>query len=402
MNSDALPLQSVFKGIKAIDLSGGIAGPFAGVMLAQYGADVIKVEPPHGGGDWSRQLGPNHGGHTAYSVVGCLGKRNVAIDLKSTEGKEILWRLLQGADVLIEGFPPGKIQQMGFDYETVKTREPDIIYYSTSGFGQKGPRANMRAMDPILQAFIGISDENRGAIDNHPHRFELSAIDMFTGLIGFHTLSAALHLRERDGKGRYLEIDLMHGAAMLACTRMIGSYVDGFQARSTNISGVYDTADGQINLTTVRPAEFPLICDALGHAELATDPRFADAESRKTNRPALLELVASLFKTHTTAWHEERLTERGIMCCRVNTYTDFLNDEHVRQSGIISRLKMPGFQREVPLARFPGTPPLESGTQRGYSPLSGEHTRDVLRELGYREGEISDLFTRGVVASAKD
>ncbi len=398
MSDELSSYQTPFKGMKVVDLSGGIAGPYCGVMLGQYGADVIKVEAPRG--DWSRLLGRSYSGHTAYSVVGSLGKRNAAIDLKTAEGKEILWRLLRGADVFLEGFPPGAIKRLGFDYEAVRAREPKIIYLSMSGYGQTGPLAARRAMDPILQAYIGITNENRGQFDNHPHRFELSAIDMFAGMSAFQAVSTSLFVREREGKGRYLDYSLLHAAAMMSATRMIASYFDGFIGRSTNVGGVYDTADGQFNLTTVRHEEWEDICHSIEHPELLTDPRFDELEKRKAGRDELIEALRPMFREHTTAALVNRLTARGIMCSEVNTYSDFLKEEHVTQSGIMSWLNMPGFPRQVPVANFPGLPPLESGTRRGYAPLCGEHTTQVLGELGYSEQEIAGLLDRQVVASA--
>jgi crotonobetainyl-CoA:carnitine CoA-transferase CaiB-like acyl-CoA transferase len=150
-----------FANLKVIDLSQGIAGPYCAMLLAQQGAQVIKVESP-GEGDWSRGLGVRYGDHTAFSIIGNLGKRAIAIDLKQEEGKTVLWRLLAGADVFIEGFRPGVIQRLGFDYQAVSAREPKLLYLSISGFGQTGPLAERPAMDPVLQAFTGLSGENHG------------------------------------------------------------------------------------------------------------------------------------------------------------------------------------------------------------------------------------------------
>jgi crotonobetainyl-CoA:carnitine CoA-transferase CaiB-like acyl-CoA transferase len=176
---------AAFAGLKVVDLSGGVAGPSCAMFLAQHGADVIKVETPHNGGDWSRILGRRYEDHSAYSLFGTMGKRSIALDLKTEEGRQILWRLLRGANVFIEGFRPGTIARYGFGYDVVSEREPQIIYYSISGFGQTGPLAGRPAMDPVLQAMTGIVDENRGEQDNHPHRIAISLIDMYSGLLGF-------------------------------------------------------------------------------------------------------------------------------------------------------------------------------------------------------------------------
>ena len=176
-----------FAGLKVVDLSQGIAGPYCAMLLAQQGAQVTKVEGP-GDGDWSRVLGVRYGEHTAFSIIGNLGKRSVAIDLKQDEGKAVLWRIIEGADVFIEGFRPGVIQRLGFDYEAVAAREPRILYLSISGFGQHGPLVGRPAMDPVLQAFTGLTGENHGE-DGIPHRVPVIPVDMVTSLYAFQALS---------------------------------------------------------------------------------------------------------------------------------------------------------------------------------------------------------------------
>ena len=181
--------HSAFKGLKVVDLTGGVAGPSAAMMFAQHGANVIKIETPHGGGDWARILGKTYEDHSSFSLFGMLGKKAVALDLKTDEGKTALWKFIDGADVFMEGFRPGTIQRYGFSYEEMKKRNPGIIYYSISGFGQTGPLAGRPAMDPVLQAFNGIVTENTGEMDGHPHRIAISLIDMYTGLLGFQAIT---------------------------------------------------------------------------------------------------------------------------------------------------------------------------------------------------------------------
>src|SRR3954471_10939472 len=202
-----------FAGLKVVDLSQGIAGPYCAMLLAQHGAQVIKVEGI-GEGDWARTLGTRYGSHSAFSIIGNLGKRSVAIDLKSEAGKQVLWRLLKGADVFLEGFRPGVIKRLGFDYEAVSAREPRILYLSISGFGQTGPLAERPAMDPVLQAYTGLMNENRGA-DGIPHRIPIIAIDMSTGLFAFTAVAAALHARRDEPRGRHIEASLMQAASGL-------------------------------------------------------------------------------------------------------------------------------------------------------------------------------------------
>ncbi|HQT77988.1 MAG TPA: CoA transferase, partial [Rhodopila sp.] len=258
--------NNAFAGMKVIDLSGGVAGPSCAMMLAQHGADVIKVETPHNGGDWSRILGRTYQDHSAFSLYGTLGKRSLALDLKTEEGKQILWRLIKGADVFIEGFRPGTIQRYGFGYDAVSAREPGIIYYSISGFGQTGPLAGRPAMDPVLQAFTGIVTENKGEHDGHPHRIAISLIDMFSGLLGFQAIATSLYVRREQAvkQGRFIELSLMQGAAMLSVIRLIANYLErGTTARTSMPNGVFNTVDGQINVTMVRPTDWRPFCEAI-------------------------------------------------------------------------------------------------------------------------------------------
>jgi len=394
--------REAFAGLKVIDMTGGVAGPSCAMMLAQHGADVIKIETPHGGGDWSRILGRRYGDHSAFSVYGTLGKRSVAIDLKTDEGRAVVWRLLRGADVFMEGFRPGTIKRYGFDYEAVSAREPQIIYYAISGFGQKGPLSARPAMDPVLQAMTGIVNENRGEHDLHPHRIAISLIDMFTGLLGFQAIATSLYVRRDEKLGRYIEASLMQGGAMLSVIRLIANYLErGTTQRTSMPNGVFNTADGQLNVTMVRPGDWEPFCDAIGRPELPHDPRFATPTARGENLDELLVLVRKVLAAKPTAWLSERLTERGIMNGKVNTYEEFLREPQVEATGIISWLNQPGIPEPVPMPNIPGLPPFSNGTKRAHAPRLGEHTVEVLEEHGYSRREIEALLKKKVLAAAE-
>ena len=393
--------NAAFAGLKVIDLSGGVAGPSCAMMLAQHGADVIKVETPHNGGDWSRILGRTYEDHSAFSLYGTLGKRSLAVDLKTPEGKQILWRLVQGADVFIEGFRPGTIQRYGFGYDAVSAKQPGIIYYSISGFGQTGPLAARPAMDPVLQAFTGIVTENKGEHDNHPHRIAISLIDMFSGLLGFQAIATALYVRrEQEVKqSKFIELSLMQGGAMLSVIRMIAHHLErGTTQRTSMPNGVFNTADGQINITMIRPTDWPPFCEAIGQTQLLDDPRFSTHLARATNLDELYTVLRPMLAARTTSWLAERLTANGIMNGRVNSYEEFLKEEQVAATGIMSWLAQPGVPELVPMPNIPGLPPFESGTKRAHAPTLGEHSRDVLAEHGYTPTEIETLFESKVVA----
>jgi crotonobetainyl-CoA:carnitine CoA-transferase CaiB-like acyl-CoA transferase len=393
--------HAAFKGLKVIDLTGGVAGPSCAMMLAQHGADVIKVETPHAGGDWSRILGRRYEHHSAFSLFGTMGKRSLALDLKTPEGKEVMWRLIRGADVFMEGLRPGTMQRYGFGYDAVSAKEPGILYYSISGFGQTGPLAARPAMDPVLQAFVGIVNENRGERDEHPHRIAISLIDMFSGLLGFQAIATSLYVRREQAvkKGRYIELSLMHGGAMLSVIRLIANYLERGTAQRTSMpNAVYDTADGQLNITMVRPTDWEPFCQAIDQPGLLDDPRFSTHVARGDNLDELYLVLRPLIKAKTTAWLSERLTERGIMNGRVNTYEEFLKEEQVAATGIMAWLDQPGVPEKVPMPNIPGLPAFESGSARAHAPLVGEHTRDVLTEHGYSTAEINALLDKKVVA----
>ena len=188
-----------FSGLNVVDLSQGVAGPHCGMLFAQNGADVIKVEPP--GGDWGRTIGARYGDFCAYNVAFNRGKRSLAVDLKSELGLDVTRRLLQAADVVVENYRPGVLQRFALDYATLRATNPEVVYVSITGFGQTGPRASLPATDAILQSFSGLMSVNRGN-DGMPHRVNVLLIDVATGLYAFQAASTALYKRAVRGGGR--------------------------------------------------------------------------------------------------------------------------------------------------------------------------------------------------------
>lgn len=335
------------------------------MLLAQYGADVIKVEPTETG-DWSRGLGVVYDDHTAYSIPSNLGKRSIALDLKSPAGRDVLWRLIGGADVFLQGFRPGVIERMGFGYAAVAAREPRILYLSVSGFGQSGPLAERPAMDPVLQAFTGLIMENKGE-DGIPHRVPIVAIDTSTGLYAFTALAASLYARRDEARGRHIEASLMQSAAALQVVRMLQSHLEGAPPRATSPpSGVYQTSDDWINVTVARQHEWIAYCDAIERPELTQEARFATAKDRLANADALVALVRAVIATRSCAEWSERFVARKVMFERVNTYADFLAHEQASASGAVSQVDHPGVERTLALPNLIGLPVFETGPRGRY------------------------------------
>ncbi len=385
-----------FAGIKVVDLSQGIAAPYAAMLLAQYGATVIKVETLDGG-DWVRASAPRPGGNTALSVMGNLGKQSIGLDLKSPEGCAVLWRLLEGADVFMEGFRAGVIGRLGFGYDAVAAKHPGILYLSMSGFGQTGPYAERPAMDPVLQAFSGIMAENRD-LDGRPINVASIPVDLMTSLYAFQALSAALYARRGETRGRYIEASLMQGAAWFNTYAMLQRVIfDGDPPGARAHRGVYKTADGWILAIVAGRRGWADFCEALGRPELGADPRFATVVTRLEHNAILAPLVGEAFAAHPNAHWTARLTEYGVMHSVANDSLDVLRDPHVEETGLFAHLTQPGLAAKMPIPRIPGAPPMEDGTPRGTAPLAGADTDAILAAHGYGKAEIAGLRARGVV-----
>ncbi len=386
-----------FAGLKVVDLSQGIAGPYCAMLLAQYGADVVKVESI-GDGDWARGLGVRYGNHTAYSIIGNLGKRSVALDLKAPAGKDVLWRLLDGADVFLEGFRPGVIKRLGFDYEAVSAREPRLLYVSISGFGQTGPLAERPAMDPVLQAYTGMMVENRGE-DGIPHRVPVIVVDMSTALYAFQALSAALYARRDEAHGRYIDVSLMQASTALQSIRMMACHLEGGSMRPGGVpGGVFRTADGWMSIVAINDRDWRAFCEVLDMPQLAVEPRFIDAAARQRNDVGLYGIIRPALAAQPSAHWAPRLAAARIMHERLNSYAEFLAQPQVAATDLIHWIHQPGVPQPVPVPALPGIPMPVDGAPTATAPVSGQHTDAVLREHGYGSEEIARLVASGAVA----
>ena len=389
--------EAPFAGLKVVDLSQGIAGPYCAMLLAQHGAQVIKVESI-GEGDWARALGVRYGSHTAFSIIGNLGKRSIAVDLKTDAGRQVMWRLLDGADVFLEGFRPGVVRRLGFDYDTVSARVPRILYLSISGFGQTGPLAERPAMDPVLQAYTGLMSENRGE-DGIPHRVPVIVADMSTALYAYQALASALYARRDETHGRYLDVSLMQGATGLQAIRLMACHLEGGTMKPGGVpGGVFQTADGWMSILAINDRDWKSLCAAMEMPTLASDPRFADPGLRLANDVALYAIVRPAIAARPCAEWARRLTEARVMHERLNSYAEFLAQPHVRETGLISWLEQAGVPQAVPVPVVPGTPPLVPDTPRAQAPVPGQHSRAILAEHGFAPHEIANLLAEGTVA----
>ncbi|MEO9189416.1 MAG: CoA transferase [Acetobacteraceae bacterium] len=380
---------AAYAGLKVIDLSQGVAGPYCAMLLAQHGADVIKVEPVEGG-DWSRGLGVRYGDQTAYSIPANVGKRSIALDLKSDQGRAVLWRLVRGADVFLQGFRPGVIDRLGFGYPSVSAAAPGIVYLSVSGFGPTGPLAERPAMDPVLQGYTGLITENVGE-DGIPHRVPVIPVDMTCALYAFSAVAPALYARRDTGRGCHIEASLMQAAAGLQVVRMLQTYLEGQLRPAAAPSGIYRIEDGWINIIVARQHEWVALCEALNLGALVADPRFAEVDGRIENAEALRAHLRPLLTSRGFADLSERLAAHRVMHERLNTYREFLDQPHVAASGAIGWITHEHVPQPMPLPNVIGAAPFNTDDKRAKSPGLGEHGAQILREHDYAEAEIAAL-----------
>ena len=387
--------EKPYAGLRVVDLSQGIAGPYCAMLLAQYGADVVKVEPLDG--DWSRILGKLYGDHSAFSIAGNLGKRSIAVDLKTDAGREVVEKLIDSADVFMEGFRPGVIQRLGFSYEDVAKRNPGIIYMSVSGFGQTGPLSPKPAMDPVLQAFSGFMMENKGA-DGIPHRANPIIVDMTTALYSFQAVSAALYAKQSEEKGRFIDTSLMAAAANLQVVRMMAVYLEnGEMVAPSAPSGTFKTADGYIQTVVLKDRDFPPFCNALDLPDVGADPRFQLRADRVANADYLNRAVAETFLKHPSETWRQRLTEAKLQNEVVQDYFQFLKHPHIEATGLVSWLNHSGVPEPIPVPNPPGAEVLTDGMAAAHSPHLGEHTAAILSELGISAATVDEWRAAGAV-----
>lgn len=382
-----------YEGLRVVDVSQGFAGPYAGGLLSLYGASVVKVEPPEG--DWIRAIGQAYGSQTPLGVVANRGKRSIAIDLKHEAGRDIVYRLATDADVFIESFRPGVAARLGISYDVIRARNPRILYLSVSGFGQTGPGATRPAVDTVIQANSGFMSVNRG-MDGVPHRAGVLIADTSTGVYAFQALAAALYAREHEAEGRHIDVSLMQGTAAFLAPKIVEFHMANGSPRPLNApAGSYQTRDGWLAITLVKEQHFERLCRAIEQPALAEDPRFETFESRAAHLEIVTAIVAEALGTRTTAEWVERFEAVEALCSPIADFADWLADHHVKSTGAAPFVDQPGMGT-VPVPHIPGTEP-GVGADTPVAPEIGEHSVEILAELGLDDDAIAELQRSGAV-----
>ena len=390
-------------GIRIVDLSNVISGPMATQYLADQGADVIKVETPHG--DMTRSLGPRTPDKmSAMYLTANRNKRAIALDLKSEGGKAVLAALLAQADVLVENFRPGALTRLGFGYEDVKADHPQLIYCSIAGFGQDGPYAGMRVYDPIIQAASGIAAAQRDLASQNPTLIQGLICDKLTALTAAQAMTAALLAREKTGAGQKLEIAMLDAAISFLWPDGMYNYTlpEGAAEPAPEFGTFYrlwPAADGFMAIAAVQQEEMRAMCAALGIPELLEDPRFATPAGRMQNAAALMGSMGKALAQRQARELMAAFAQEDAPGAKVNERADLFVDPQVQHNETIVRYDVPG----IGTVNGPRHPTRFSATPAGAprpAPRLGADSTVILSELGYDSERIEALIAGGTVVQA--
>mgnify|MGYP001242538922 FL=1 len=390
---DELP----YEGVKVLDLSQGIAGPYCAMHFARNGANVVKLEPP-GNGCWSRQLGRPIGDQTAHSITVHRGKRSLAVDLKTADGLEIAKKLAADCNILVQNYRVGKLKKLGLDYDTIFKMNPKIVYVAVTGFGQIGPRRDQPATDSVMQAYTGMMSINRD-VTGLPQRINMLAIDFSAGLYAFQAAASALYGQAVKGKGKLIETSLLESAMVFQEAAIIESFLqDGNPEPIGMPVGSFRTKDGFMSINARRDGQFKSFCALIDREEWISDPRFIGPRERVANYEVLMSQIRPIIETKTSDEWNKLLSDADILNAKVHTHMDLLNDPQVQAAKAISWVENDTLGN-IPMASIPGQPMPVTGNKLSYSPHVGQHNEEILIELGYSAANIQKLKDKGVIGT---
>lgn len=390
-------------GYRIVDLTANVAGPLATMILGDQGADVIKVEAPDGG-DATRAAGNRRGGLSASFVNNNRNKRSIVLDLKRPAARQALLRLAATADVFVQNFRPGVAERLGVGEAAVRAAAPQIVYVSISGFGETGPYAQKPAYDPVIQAFSGLATVQAGSDAARPRLLRTILPDKLTAITASQAITAALLARARTGEGQHVRLSMLEAVLAFLWSSDMGSQTfvadaPAPQEAASAIDLIYETADGYMAVAALTDRQWAGLAKALDRPEWLTDPRFATPALRQQNIDARLELTQQALRGRPAAEWLERLDAVGVPCAPVLTRSEVIRHPHVVDMRIVEETAHPAagrLRQARAAARFSATP---AEIRRG-APLLGEHTGEILAELGYSAAEIAELGAIDMAAAA--
>lgn len=371
----------------------GVAGPHAGMLCAQHGADVTKVESLEG--DWGRRLGNPHGDLNVYFSVYNRGKRAVALDLKDSDALAAVRKLAAKADVIVEAFRPGVMKRLGLDYEAVAAINPRAVYLSVTGFGPDGPLQAAPATDAVMQAFTGLMHVNKDA-SGHPQRLNMFLIDIVTGLYGFQAITTALLERHSTQLGKWIDCSLLKSALALQAPMIAERVVEpDFEMMFVPL-GAVRTRDGLLCITVLREEQFVALCRGLGRDDFATSEKYNSRVKRVQHKDEVMGMIEAECASRSTVELREILVAADVLHEEVLDYPTMLRHEQVAAANAVAWTHQRGLDGNFPMAIIPGTPAGAAETASP-APHLGEHSIAILQSAGLANAEIEQLVERGKV-----
>ncbi|MBC9883160.1 CoA transferase [Bradyrhizobium sp. INPA01-394B] len=392
-------------GVRVLDLTGVVSGPYATMFLADQGADVLKIEPI--GGDITRRSRAQidkAGEFSALFISSNRGKRSLSIDVKSSVGREVMAKLVAQTDVLVQNFRPGTTERLGLGAEDLRKMHPRLIYVSISGVGDSGPYVKKRVYDPIVQALSGFADIQSQPVTNRPQMIRTIVCDKTTAVFTAQAVSAALYARERTGAGDHIQVAMLDTMISYLWPEGMMQYtVVGAEQTTADPNDrpdlVFKTLDGYITCGTISDSEWQGFCEATEDPELAKDERFVTPGGRFVNATARINTMQEYIGKRTTAEWLSRLDEADVPCSPILRRSEIISNDQVVARGLIEELEQPTVGRirqPKPAAIFAENKAAIGGP----APRVGEHSRDVLRELGYSDSAIDEFIASKAVRVA--